>query len=991
MKIISLYIRNIQALKGEHKIDFTQNPLAEAGLFAITGPTGAGKSTLLDAICLALYNEVPRFGKITKSVVLEKGAILAKNTREAVAEVVYQTSKGTYRSTWSIRHNRNHSLEDYHMSVVQLETNDILDLKKSQVPDKNAELIGLNFNQFLRAVVLSQGQFAKFLQAKHTERSELLERMTGGQIYRDLSAHCYRHYQKIQEDYLRIQEQQQQLSLYSPEERTQLEQEMTNLTQNRNVKQKELQEITASLQQFLRYQELQASIQKEKNNLLKLENQKSDIQLKKCAIDLHEKIKPLLADIKWLSHITEDFKEQTKKYQQLQNQQQTYQNQQQQQETELLSLNPDHLTWQDWFLQKEEEIMGIQQQIDVAQSRWTDAQKQLQNFFANQPERAKVLNEKNANELQDLYQQYLNKNQSRPWFGMNEEELSAASETLIKEKTDNQELLQKAERKTEVQNKMLQLQQQNETLHEQFLQLKKQEENVAKSWQNDQTHFTELRSKLPYYEVINLRENLAPDSPCPVCGSLNHPNAHEPLPDTSTLKEMEAALEKGKEHLQQIRQQIATLAGKIDFLQNELTALNPVLNNFGETPDIATLQTQKTTLTEKLVLLDTFKKEQHNLHSLQQLIQLKTTENEHAESLKSLQIRMKSSYPVETPLSWIRENKSAWQERNIRIQALTSQLTSLEAEVTQRRSKWEEVSQQVAEKVKQAGFSQIEEVQSAALLPEQLEQFQSEMVTWEKNIQATQTRLEEKEKDLAQIHDVVATWHPEQLQTSQKILEQEIHVLGETLGRTQGLLEQDREKQNQFAQLQTTLQEKAAYRDRWGRLNEKIGSANGDKFSKMVQALHMERLLWLANHRLVQMTPRYRFVTRKNEASVSQSDDLFIEDLFMGGEIRAASTLSGGESFLTSLALALGLSDMAAGQIQLSCMFIDEGFGTLDGETLDLALDTLEKLQAESQKTIGIISHVQGLKDRISTQIQLKPMGNGASTLHITGPKERAH
>ena len=105
----------------------------------------------------------------------------------------------------------------------------------------------------------------------------------------------------------------------------------------------------------------------------------------------------------------------------------------------------------------------------------------------------------------------------------------------------------------------------------------------------------------------------------------------------------------------------------------------------------------------------------------------------------------------------------------------------------------------------------------------------------------------------------------------------------------------------------------------------------------------------------------------------------------MGGQRRSVKTLSGGETFILSLSMALALSDLASRNVEINSLFIDEGFGTLDPETLDQTLDTLEKLQAESSKTIGIISHVDSLKERIATQIQLERNGQGYSQLVVKG------
>jgi exonuclease SbcC len=114
-----------------------------------------------------------------------------------------------------------------------------------------------------------------------------------------------------------------------------------------------------------------------------------------------------------------------------------------------------------------------------------------------------------------------------------------------------------------------------------------------------------------------------------------------------------------------------------------------------------------------------------------------------------------------------------------------------------------------------------------------------------------------------------------------------------------------------------------------------------------------------------------------------EDDDLRVEDGYMGNEVRTVRSLSGGETFVLSLALALGLSDLASKDIRIDSLFVDEGFGSLDPDTLEEAMSTLEQLQSESNKTVGIISHVESLKERIYTQIRLTKSNSGFSTLRI--------
>lgn len=183
MRILKVAFKNINSLEGEHKIDFTKKPFSDSGLFAITGATGSGKSTILDVICLALYNETPRMGKVSKGEMLKHGAILTKGKNEALASVTYSCKKGVFQSVWSVRVARTGTLQDYEMFLYD-EENNVLNHKKSEVPSLNQDFIGLNYEQFVKSVMLAQGDFAKFLKVDKNERSALLEQITGTDIYR---------------------------------------------------------------------------------------------------------------------------------------------------------------------------------------------------------------------------------------------------------------------------------------------------------------------------------------------------------------------------------------------------------------------------------------------------------------------------------------------------------------------------------------------------------------------------------------------------------------------------------------------------------------------------------------------------------------------------------------------------------------------------------------------------------------------------------------
>ncbi|CDG82211.1 AAA family ATPase [Janthinobacterium agaricidamnosum] len=167
---------------------------------------------------------------------------------------------------------------------------------------------------------------------------------------------------------------------------------------------------------------------------------------------------------------------------------------------------------------------------------------------------------------------------------------------------------------------------------------------------------------------------------------------------------------------------------------------------------------------------------------------------------------------------------------------------------------------------------------------------------------------------------------------------------------------------------------------RWARLNELIGSADGKKFRNYAQQFTLDVLLGYANAHLNQLARRYQLERIANPASPSLG--LMVRDQDMGGELRSVHSLSGGESFLVSLALALGLASLSSNRVRVESLFIDEGFGSLDSETLRVAMDALDGLQSMGRK-VGVISHVQEMTERISTKILVQPSAGGKSRVTV--------
>ena len=234
MKIVGIRFQNLNSLKGTHEIRFDQSPFLESGLFAITGPTGAGKTTILDAITVALYGKVHRHDR-------DAFEIMTRHTSECYAEVAFEVKEKAYRARWSLRRSRGKldgKLQDVKMELSEVETGKLLESKLTEVKNQIVELTGLDYSQFLRSVMLSQGDFTRFLKASESERSELLEKITDTGVYSEISVWAF---EKAKSERKKLEELRARLNdvaLLSPEEQTGYQQHLQELhTQENNLKQ----------------------------------------------------------------------------------------------------------------------------------------------------------------------------------------------------------------------------------------------------------------------------------------------------------------------------------------------------------------------------------------------------------------------------------------------------------------------------------------------------------------------------------------------------------------------------------------------------------------------------------------------------------------------------------------------------------------------------------------------------------------------------------
>jgi len=305
MKIISIKFKNIHSLKGEHFIDFTESPLSETGLFAITGPTGAGKSSILDAMTVALYGKVPRINNESSREV--PTGIMTRGTKDCFAETIFQIDNKRYLSRWSARIPRKNI--KHSMDITDLSTDEILDSTLKGVPVKVEELSGLNYERFLRSVFLSQGEFASFLKAKETERGDLLEQITGTEIYSQISkaAHQRERLEKNKLDIL--QEKQGFIELLSEEELEKIQLEIEALKTEIKQKENKQTSLQTKLQWLKNIETLQLQLAENSLQLQKVNAERETLSPLEAKLQVHEKAIKLAPELKQYNSLQNSLKE----------------------------------------------------------------------------------------------------------------------------------------------------------------------------------------------------------------------------------------------------------------------------------------------------------------------------------------------------------------------------------------------------------------------------------------------------------------------------------------------------------------------------------------------------------------------------------------------------------------------------------------------------------------------------------------------------------
>ncbi|MGM0623286.1 MAG: AAA family ATPase [Campylobacterota bacterium] len=528
------------------------------------------------------------------------------------------------------------------------------------------------------------------------------------------------------------------------------------------------------------------------------------------------------------------------------------------------------------------------------------------------------------------------------------------------------------------------------------------------------------------------RAKLQKGQECFLCGSVAHPFIDHSVSididkTTTKIQEQERKLRQEAKQLRSGEIEIATLQSKKDSAVLELQkAQNGFreLEKFLHACDFRVTKDAKQTLTDrmqsheaKLQEYMSLKEQRQNLQTQRQNLQttlsaqeqklqqiqmhfgtMQELNEENAQlnaQLQKLQTKSKAILDVENIELFeqtLQKNlESASQEYTglqNRLWSLKSKKESLNAQIEELLQKqqqdsdtFEKLKEQLEKALREYGFASLKEFEKAVLEKEEFENLSSACQKLEKSYAQMQTLKTDTAKKLQEQQQLsLSKRELDDVDGELTALQQSIDALQKSIGSVEKELEIDAQNRKKHADKLKEIQSKKEEFEVWAKLSEMIGSKGGDKFAKFAQGITLDQLIFLANKHLQILSPRYEL-----QRAIDNGKALEIEiiDGFQGDAVRGVSTLSGGESFIVSLSLALGLSALASQKISIDSLFLDEGFGTLDNESLELALNALNRLQ-DSGKMVGVISHVEALKERIPLQIKVVPKGDGTSRVEMS-------
>ncbi|MEE9723716.1 SMC family ATPase [Listeria seeligeri] len=1020
MRPIKLTMQAFGAYAKKEVIDFEK--LGTEQIFVISGKTGAGKSTIFDAISFAIFGKANTFDR--ESFSMRSHFATDKEITEVtlvfrLKEHIYQISRIPQQEIAKQRGNGT-TTSPQKAELYEL-IGDEMKLLASSVRDVNTkmeELIQLNVDQFRQILMIPQGEFRELLVSDSKEKEAILQRLAHTLYYEKVEKILWEKQKEAEVFVIEARKKVTELAELSlPDEdvagkttaeiselQTKLvEKETTTLAEfeeelifNREQTSKVVEKVTLAKEQLLDWQNLDlytqevASLEQETDFYATTQKQ---IEKAKRAGNLRSQDALCIRLKEQLQSAETNEQEITEQANKVAIQFSTAKKQ-----TEILAEQAGELEKNKRLLfqleEMEPKLMELESttvQKQCAELEWKNQTDHLQQVITKQ----QVLTEQTKQAEERLAE-------------INQAEL--ANLEAMNKRTQLEILIEKNRELISKRTKMVAWEKQKQAEQQTLTQLLSQTETIEMMIRQEE-------AKLKNEQAASLAEHLHDGNACPVCGSIEHPNlaTFEEAADLEKLEETKAtfqakqlAISTAEKAISQLDWQLNEWRDiselKLTELEENVTANTQTLNDL--TKEIEELQSkiaQKETLQTKIETLKNNQSEieleknnvaQH-VESLHQQVQLAAGKLSYLEQAIPAELRDKTIFDkqkkiVQTSIQNYEQQKeqvdAAYKQAEKETTRLESTLT-VATKTTLEANKALQVQREIfKEAMKQNHFLSYEDYKQALMSDETLKIQEEKVSAFQKKRHlaiSRQADLTEKLKDKQKPNI-------DQLESIMKEKQQILAQLEEKTMRQRELVSKRKELiENYQKSIQAVEQAEVNYAD-IGLLSDAARGKNARRitFERYILAMFLDTIINRANHRLSKMTSGRFELHRKIEkakGNVQSGLELEVFDEYTG-LTRHVKTLSGGESFKTSLALALSLAEVVqemAGGISLETMFIDEGFGTLDPESLEVAVECLLETQ-ENGRLVGIISHVPELKERISARLEVTATNHGSTTKFIT-------
>ncbi len=1031
MKLISLLLKNINSLKGEHFIDFSAPPLSGCDMFLITGPTGSGKTTILDAITAALFDRTPRLNSKTTS------ALKSQTAETAYIELRYSVKGNDYKNIWQLDKRDKKKVSVYKNGEL------LTALKISELSAHSAALIGADYDTFVKTIVLAQNKFDEFIKSRPEDRRKIIESITDNRILEAVKKKIKDEYDGFEKVYGALKQKIATLKMLIGElNADEMAAALENKTATLETAKLEAAAASKNKNEYEKLKALHAELAQKKDELTSItesygfESQYNEIvilravrdkfgaiitDIKNISTALNAKNKSLESERLLIDKLAVKLKSVAAEYEKLKIERNQFDARYADKLTEIATARA--------HMAAHTEILGkcktAAQRCETLASNLKAAEEQCASSTAE----IKTL-EKRKKTLEDkknLYGPDLEKSGEALF------EFKSAVEKIKRLKTDLEktgaEIKKNEKAAADAQKLILSLGEKLSNNLNAINQIKKDKSDaeIKKTMlENEYERCASLGA------AAALREKLAAGHKCPVCGSLDHPEAGISLPQGRDAKKIKAEIKAAETEIKKrndelieaektyagdsaalkalstefdlktaaaliSKEELNRQASELKIAQDRLNA--PVEINNGDYDGAAVKWGEAfkflTSVKDDLIKIE---------NQINIAVNNKTTaennaakyKSDYGESLKDLKALESQREIYETKIKTLTgglapdkmrsdletakiksdknyaHSEAEFNSAKSAIEAKKHLIENIEAEIKTLRESLQTARAAFNTTLEENAFNETvvlkkyEQINKISAIEDEYNKKLMLKNNMESQINILNAKIEARPYD----ENIMSA-----LETCEREKNDLVGRLNREAGEINAALTKHRQLLNEFNAAETEFKRHSREHETL----EKLYTLTKDnQFRDFVLSFHLKNLLLLANQYLKLLTGgRYELLF-----DIDSANAIFIKDYFNEGREREINTVSGGEAFMASLSLALGLSQVSAGEGRIEFMFLDEGFGVLDANALEDVLDMISRLNNIGRK-IGIISHIQQVKERIETKIELIKNNDGSSNIKI--------